>query len=62
MANRYIGNDKGATYVNITEDSSTTSKDVEVVIDLSASMSKSEVLVKLEEIKDYIIKANWPMA
>jgi hypothetical protein len=61
MANRYYGLDRGHQgYVS--EDSSTTSKDVEVVVDLSANMLKSEVIIKLQEIINYIVKGNWPPA
>lgn len=62
MANRYFGNDHGKTEFDITQGSSTTSKDVEVVVDLSAGMSKNDVLVKLKEISNYILKNIWPPA
>lgn len=62
MASRYYGSDRGETYDDITESSATTSKDVELVVDLAASLTKSEVLMKLDEIKGWITKGNWPPA
>jgi hypothetical protein len=63
MAQRYFGLDKGETEFSVTEDSSTTATtDVEVRVDLAASMSKSEVLQQLDMIKNHIIKSQWPPA
>lgn len=63
MAQRYYGNDRGDTEFGITEGSSTTATtDVEVRVDLAASMTKSEVLQQLDMIKNHIIKGNWPPA
>lgn len=62
MAIRYYGLDRGETEFSVEEDSSTTSKDVEVAVDLAANLDKSEVLIKLDEIKNHIVKGNWPPA
>lgn len=62
MANRYYGVDRGGEKKDITEDSSTTSKDVEVVIDLSPGMDRAEALIMLEYIKQYIMEDTWPPA
>ena len=64
MANRYYGLDRGKQGDgNVTEGSSSTSTlDVEVRIDLAASMDKSEVLMALDNLKRYIAQDTWPPA
>ena len=63
MANRYWGLDRGEHKVDVTEGSSSTATtDVEVRYDIASSMDKSEVLIALEEIKNYIIENQWPPA
>jgi len=62
MADRFYGLDRGETEFQIVEDSSSPTKDVEVVVDLAVNLEKSEVLEKLDEIKNHIIKGNWPPA
>lgn len=54
MASRYFGVNRGAQGEGVTEGSSTTSKDMEVVIDLTKNLTKAEVADKLEEIKNFI--------
>lgn len=62
MASRYYGIDRGQTYDDILEDAATNSTDIEVVVDLAVSLTKAEVLDKLDEIKMHITKGNWPPA
>ena len=63
MAQRYYGNDRGDTEFGITEDSSTTATtDVELRVDLASNITKSEVLIQLDMIKNHILKGNWPPA
>ena len=63
MAQRYYGLDRGETKNDITEDSSSTATtDVEIRIDLAASMSKSEVLIAIDMLKAFIIEDTWPPA
>lgn len=62
MASRFYGLDRGETEFNVTESSSTTSKDVEVVLDLAANLEKNELLIKLDEIKNHILKGTYPPA
>jgi len=63
MAKRYMGLSLGGHTEDVSAGSSTQSKDVEVVIDLSVTtLTKSDALIKIEEIKNYIIKQNWPLA
>ena len=62
MADRIYGLDRGDTEFDVVEGSSTPTKDVEVVVDLAVSLEKSEVLQKIEEIKNHIVKGDWPPA
>lgn len=56
MAQRYFGLDRGDTENDVTEDSSTTATtDVEVRVDLAAGMKVSEILIALDNIKNWII-------
>lgn len=62
MASRYFGIEKGEKFTSITEDSSTTGKTIEVVVDLADGASREQVLVGLENLKNYILQSNWPPA
>jgi len=62
MADRIYGLDRGDTEFDVSEGSSSPAKDVEVVVDLAVSLEKSEVIRKLEEIKNHIVKGDWPPA
>jgi hypothetical protein len=59
----YFGINNGAGFSgNVTENSSTTSKDVEVVINTNANVpSKEELLLAIEKLEYYITTAskNW---
>lgn len=59
MADRFYSVDRGENEFSVTEGSSTSGEDVEVRFDLSSGMSKSEVLLALEKIKNHITKGNW---
>ena len=64
MADRFYGIDRGEQGVrNVTEGAgSTATTDVEVRVDLAANMSKMEVLLALEAIKEAITQDTWPPA
>lgn len=63
MANRYFGLDRGETKTDTTEGSSSTATtDVEIRVDLAASMGRREVLIAIDELKQYILEADWPPA
>lgn len=62
MADRIYGLDRGDTEFDVSEGSSSPTKDVEVVVDLAVSLEKEEVIRALEMIKNHIIKGNWPPA
>lgn len=63
MATYFFGINNGAGSMgNITESASTTSKDVEVVINTTANVpSKEELLLAVQKLSDYITTAlkNW---
>lgn len=62
MADRFYGIDRGNQGVrNVTEAASTTGLDVEVRVDL-IGMSKLEVLLALDTLKDAITQDSWPPA
>lgn len=62
MASRYFGIERGGTEDNVTQGSSTTSKKLEVVLDLTAGFTQAEVLMALDYIRNYILKNIWPPA
>lgn len=62
MATRYFGVDKGKTQTDVVQDSGTTSKDVEIEIDLAAGMDRQQVLLAIEYIKNVILQSKWPLA
>lgn len=62
MASRYFGIEKGANVDTVTQGSSTTSKTVELVVDLADGADKNQVLQAIEAIKLEIVKNIWPPA
>ena len=64
MAKQYLGLTRGNQLNgSITEDSSTTSKSIELVIDLAdTALTKNDVLIALEALEAYLIKRTWPLA
>lgn len=62
MADRFYGLDRGDTEFDVSEGSSTPTKDIEVAVDLAVSLEKSEVLQLLDMIKNHIVKGDWPPA
>jgi hypothetical protein len=60
MAKQYYGLNKGETEFQITEDVSTTSKSVEVSVDMSAGLERQEIIRQLEMIKNQILKDSYP--
>jgi len=57
MAKKYFGLDKGQNKDDVTSGAAVLNKGIEVVIDLAQGMSKSEILIKLEEIEEKILEA-----
>jgi hypothetical protein len=64
MADRFYGIDRGEQGVrNVTEGSSSTATtDVEVRVDLAPGMSKQEVLLAIDVLKEAIFQDTWPPA
>jgi hypothetical protein len=62
MASRYYGMDRGQTTDDIDEGSSTTSSDVEIVINLAKSLTRAEVLQIMDMLKERIIEEPWAPA
>lgn len=62
MAVQYFGIEKGAKFTTVTQDSSTTSKTIELAVDLADGASKEQVIVALQNLKDYILQNKWPPA
>lgn len=64
MATRIYGISRGETEFNITEGvgAAVAADGIELTVDLAVSLTKSEVLLALDMIKDHILKGNWPPA
>lgn len=62
MASRYFGIERGAQKTGITQGSSSTSKKLELVVDLTAGFTKAEVLQAIEYLEGYITENIWPPA
>jgi hypothetical protein len=62
MASRYYGCERGGKSDSVTDGSSSTSKTVEVVVDLADGANRNEVIEALENIKNYILADQWPPA
>lgn len=55
MAIQYYGVDKGAQYTTVTTGSSTTSKKIELTVDLTGAATRAQVLLGLEAIREFIL-------
>lgn len=64
MATRLYGTSRGKTEFQITDTvgSPTVSNDIELTVDLAKNLDKNDVLVKLQELTNYILEHNWPPA
>lgn len=63
MADRFYGVDIGAgNSTVVSEDSSTTSKSVEVVVDLAVVLTREKAILAVERIRDHLLNSNWPPA
>lgn len=56
MADLFIGINKGGTAKDITTGSSTTSKDIELVIDDTKALSKSDVKMLTQFLVEHLLK------
>jgi hypothetical protein len=62
MASRYIGINLGGSLSGVSDDSSTTSKSIELVIDMVAAPKKQDVMLALEHIEAYLLQQEYPLA
>lgn len=63
MAKVYIGVERGSGVSGVKTGTSSTSADVEVVIDLDKAKSHADVCIALDQIKAYCaVTHNWPLA
>lgn len=62
MAHQFWGLNKGQHQTDVVTQSTDPSKNVVVEVDLSVTMNREEVLIKLDEIKNVILQGNWPPA
>jgi hypothetical protein len=62
MAVQYFGVNRGAQSTTVTTGTSSTSKNVEVAVDLTKSMTRAEVIQALDEIRIYILSNPSPFA
>jgi hypothetical protein len=61
MADRFYGVDKGKQYTDVTDAAVTTSKVIELRV-ADTVLIKSEVILALENMKNYILKNVFPPA
>lgn len=64
MATRIYKISRGETEFQIVEGvgSATATDNIELTVDLAASLTKNEVLMALEMFENWILKGNWPPA
>lgn len=64
MATRLYGLSKGETEFQVTETvgSAVATDSIELTIDLAANLSKNDVLIALDYLKNHILKYGWPPA
>ena len=62
MASEYFGIDLGGVISDIEQDSSTNSTDIELAVDLTNSPTREQVIVALQNIRDYLLQIDWPPA
>lgn len=58
MADIFYGLDRGDTEFDLVQDSSSPTKDVEVVVDDAVGLTKEEVVRALDMVKNHIIKGD----
>lgn len=60
MASRYFGINRGQQQTDIVEGSSTNSKDIELAVDLTKSVTKKELLLAMDLLANYILRGTYP--
>lgn len=62
MASRFYALEIGENQTQVAEGSSTQSKTVEVAVNLDDNATREQVLVCIENIRNYILQDSWPPA
>lgn len=62
MASRYYALEIGDNEYEVAEGASTQSKTVEIAVNLDDSATREQVLVAIDNIKNYILRDVWPPA
>jgi hypothetical protein len=62
MADRFFGIELGADAHTVAEDSTSGGEAIEVVVDLTDSPTRIQVLEGMEHLKNYITTCDWPPA
>lgn len=58
----YFGINNGDNeYAAASSTSSTTSKDVEIVVNQTNVPSRQELLLAIEKLENFIVRSNWPL-
>jgi hypothetical protein len=58
----YFGIDLGLSLDTVIDDDSTTGKSVELVVELDDDPTKEQVIVALQNLRDYLLQNDWPPA
>ena len=62
MALPYFGIDRGNKPTTVTSGTASTTKDIEVTVELTSGADREDVLVALESIRNAILQNKWPPA
>jgi len=62
MASRYYALEIGDNEYEVAEGASTQSKTVEIAVNLADNATREQVLVAIDNIKNYILRDIWPPA
>jgi hypothetical protein len=58
----YFGIDLGLPLETVTDGAASTTKSVEVVVELDDDPTREQVVVALQNLRDYILQSPWPPA
>jgi len=58
----FFGIDLGLSLDTVIDDDSTTGKSVELVVELDDDPTKEQVIVALQNLRDYLLQNDWPPA
>lgn len=62
MASQYYGLDRGQHQQQAQTGAADLALDVQIVVDLSSSITRSEVIAKIKELENRILEGSWPPA